>query len=454
MIVFAVLWLVATGLLVWVYTDQETVRRRNADLETENRRLISPGERQLAYVAAAREGLSAVKLIEDARKETALLATGKAEDDPAVVFDKTDQKLQQIVDDGKVDAPGKFQSVSLLEGLDALYTEYVKRYDLWQQSQAEVNRLNGQLQQLAEAGQQQQAEFEARTREVANELASIKEQWQKLQTDHEDQIAEFQERYDDFRRSASEGIQELRSERDRLGKDLNELSQRFAELQEKLGELQITPVPLQTLREPDGVILTAQPGEDVVYINLGRDSQLTLGMQFAVYPEDTGIPVDGDSKARIEVVSIYDRSAACKVVEQTGSKLILEGDLIANPVYDRARPLTFLVIGEFDLNQDTRIDTDGQERIKSLIEAWGGQTVDTVSARIDFVVAGTAPREPRVVGEMTPEIIERTKDIAEKLERFTLNLEQANSLSIPVLTQPILLRFLGYNPDDPLPAML
>ncbi len=454
MIVFAVLWLVSTGLLVWVYTDQETVRGRNADLESENRRLIAAGERQLPYVGQAREGgPTVVGLIEKDRAETALLAVGAEDSEPETVAGDLNRLLSTIRDENKVVNASAFDGVSLLGGLEALYEQYRQVHDHWRQSQDEVEGLNTQLQELENANQQRLADFQKKTQEVSDELERIKSQWETLQEEHEEQIVAFQTKYNLFRSSASAGIQELITERDRLDKDLKELSERFAELQKKLGELQITPVPLQTLREPDGVILTAQPGEDVVYINLGRDAQLTLGLQFAVYPADTGIPVDGRSKARIEVVSVYDRSAACKVVEQLASRIILEGDLIANPVYDRSRPLTFLVIGEFDLNQDGNPDPDGAERIRTLIETWGGTTVDTVSARIDFVVAGTPPAEPRVSGEATPEILERNKEIAEKLERFTMQLETAKALSIPVLNQGVLLSFLGYGPTEPLPVL-
>ncbi|UCG16959.1 MAG: hypothetical protein JSV19_02780 [Phycisphaerales bacterium] len=454
MISFAVLWLVVTGLLVWVYTDQETVKKDNRELARENRRLISRAEESLPYYARARDGgPTVVGLIEQARADTAEIATGSAEDDPATVRASARDVMRRIIDEALVLDQGAFEGASLLGGIQALYDQFTSLHERWQESRSEVDKLAERVKTLAEAGAAQRDEFAARSEDIARQLEDINSRWEALQQAHQEQIAEFQRQYDDFRTKSSRGIQELRTERDGFQRDLTDIQHRYAELRAKLGELQITPVPLQTLREPDGMVLTAKPGEDVIYINLGRDAQLTLGLQFAVYSPDVGIPADGQSKARIEVVSVYDRSAACKIVEVSGKEMILEGDLIANPIYDRSRPLTFLVLGEFDLDHDKRIDPDGVGRIQALIEEWGGQTVDTVSARIDFVVAGSPPQEPRVIGEPTAELLERSKEIAERFERFTQELETAHSLSIPVLTQPVFLQFLGYGAVGAFPAI-
>ena len=161
----------------------------------------------------------------------------------------------------------------------------------------------------------------------------------------------------------------------------------------------IGPERLATARQPDGKILTAVPGDQVVYIDLGQKDTLTLGLQFTVYSAKTGIPPDGHGKARVEVVSISPESAECRIMYVRPGQVILEGDLVANPVYDPNRPLTFVVNGEFDLDRDGIVDRNGAATLESLIRDWGGRVSSEVTPLTDFVVLGTPPRRPRVSGD-------------------------------------------------------
>jgi hypothetical protein len=445
MIVFVVLWLVATGLLVWVYTDQERIKKDNADLLAENNLLISPADQSLpAYREASTGSGTVVGLLEEARKSTALLAIGDGDALPPAVQDRFINITDRIRQEGRLTSPQAFQPDSLMTALDSLYAAYRALDDELTQTQESNQAANRQVQELIAEKEQQLEDFHAKAEEISQQLKEIEEDWQQYRSAREEQIAQLEEDRDDFKTQSSRNIQGLRNQNERLEKDLRELNVRFTALQEKLGELQITPLPRQTLQQPDGQVLTAKPGEDVVYIDLGRDAQLTLGLQFAVYSPDVGIPSDGLSKARIEVVSIYDRSAACKVVDVLGNSLILEGDLIANPIYDRNRVLEFFVMGEFDLDNNKKPDRQGAERVRALIERWGGQVVDTVSTRTDFVVVGTAPEPPVEVGEPTVETTERNRVIREAYERFNADLEAAQSIAIPLLTQDVFLHFLGY----------
>ncbi len=452
MISFAVLWLIATGLLVWVYTDQEKVVTENDDLRRENSKLISPNEKTLPYYGKGQPGVaSVVGLLEQDRARTAELATGQPDNTPAAIKSELDALVDRIRSEKHVSDPGGFTNVSALEALRLLDSECTKLHTRCTDAENQVRELTDQVKSMADALATIHKENQAQSDAGARKLDEKLREWEQSQEAHRRQIASFQKDLEDFRQQASRNIDELKIKRDSFEKDLTDIQQKYSDLRKKLGELQITPVPLQTLRQPDGVVLTAKPGEDVVYINLGQDAQLTLGLQFAVYSPDTGIPADGQSKARVEVVSIYERTAACKIVEKSPNELILEGDLIANPIYDRSRPLTFLVLGEFDLNHDDRVDPDGAAKIKALIENWGGRTTDTVSSRLDFVVVGSPPREPRVFGEATAEAVERNREITRQFEEYTRQLETANSLSIPVLPPPVFLRFLGYRETDPFP---
>ncbi len=98
MILFVALWLTSTVLLVILYTNQEGYLNQISRLQDDNQRLIRPGERNAValFEQALPSGPSVVGLLEDARAETALLATGDDADDAAAVRAKLDDLLRTI----------------------------------------------------------------------------------------------------------------------------------------------------------------------------------------------------------------------------------------------------------------------------------------------------------------------------------------------------------------------
>ena len=64
----------------------------------------------------------------------------------------------------------------------------------------------------------------------------------------------------------------------------------------------------------------------MVYIDLGRGDQMVLGMKFAVYGHDEGIPVDGRAKAQIQVVSIFKNSSECEVMTVQPGRFLIPGE--------------------------------------------------------------------------------------------------------------------------------
>jgi len=126
--------------------------------------------------------------------------------------------------------------------------------------------------------------------------------------------------------------------------------------------------------------------------------------------------------------------------------MILEADLIANPVYDPARSLIFVVLGEFDRNHDGLPDRDGAAWIESLITNWGGKVSTELSPLTDFVVLGAAPRRPKSTGEGADQTAQAAAKDSNQKAWTTYNelLESAKTLAVPILPQDVFLNFLGY----------
>ena len=446
MIIFVGLWLVSTIFLVILYTGQEELRTATKTAQDAKNRAISGDEEgKIKLVSEARaEGPTVVGLLEQARALTAELATGQAADDAAVVKTKRDQVLSRIAGEPglakKVDA----KDASLLGALSELFEAYRSEHTLLAAEQEHASRADAQLKELIEQAEVQKKEFDGRAKDFSAKLEESESGRKQYREDRDSYVAKLEK---EFEASLADSTSTLTQERNRLAKlerENGELRRKLTDLQERFGEALVGTRDMSPLRQPDGTILLAVPGDETVYVNLGENDRVLLGMQFTVYSADLGIPADGRGKAQIEVVSIGPASSECKIVRLSGSQVIVEDDLIANPVFDRTRALSFMTIGDFDLDHDGQADPDGVATIEALISTWGGAMTPDLSAMTDFVVLGMAPRRPRSSGEATGEQAERQVAIQKRWEAYNQRLTEAQNLAVPVLPQEIFLDFLGY----------
>lgn len=451
MIIFVGLWLLSTVFLVILYTGQEELRTATKQaIDAKNRAISDDEEGKIKLMAEARpEGPTVVGLLEQARAATAELATGQAADDAATVKTKRDQLLSRIAGDPALAKKIDAKDASLHGALSSLYEAYRSEHTLLAAEQERANKAEAQVKELIGQTEAQKKEFTARADDFSAKLAESESGRKQYREERDGFVAKLEK---EFEASLADSTATLTQERQRLAgleKENAELRRKLVDMQERFGDAMMGSRELATVRQPDGMILLAVPGDDVVYINLGEKDRVLLGLQFNVYSAETGIPVDGRGKAVIEVVSIGATSSECKVVRLAGNEVIVQDDLIGNPVFDRARPLNFMTIGEFDLNHDGQADPDGVAQIEAMITTWGGTITTDLSAVTDFVVLGMAPRRPRASGEATGELAERQVAIQEKWEAYNKRLAESQSLAVPVLPQDVFLDFMGYRSGAP-----
>ena len=147
----------------------------------------------------------------------------------------------------------------------------------------------------------------------------------------------------------------------------------------------------------------------------------------------------------IEVVSVAESSAECKVRCRAPHAVIVADDLIANPVYDPKRSLTFLAVGEFDLNHDGLPDPDGLATVEAMVTKWGGTITAELTALTDFVILGAAPRQLKPSGEGLNEGSAGTPTRQGAWERYADAMASARNMAVPVMPQEVFLNFLGYS---------
>ncbi len=447
MIVFAALWAMATVFVVILYTGQEDLNNEIAQVRAENEQIVSSQERRsIELIKSARSGgPTVVGLMEQARGDMALLATGDPADDPGSVRAKRDQVLSAIRDDGLVKDPGSYEEVSLHEALVMLYDSYRTESALRTELEKRAGDLEAEVTRLVEENSAMKNDFEARAAEMSASLEEAEKSRTSFRSERDASLATIEQDFAKVSEQNNVALTKERQLRQECEANLTEAQERFRVLRRKLGGMMVGPDELATARTPDGTILTAVPGDEVVYVDLGRRDGLTLGLQFAVYSAETGIPADGRSKAQIEVVSINATSAECKIVRQGRNQVILAGDLIANPIYDPSRKMVFVITGSFDLNRDGIMDRDGAGAMAALVTNWGGTVSPELTPLTDFVVVGAAPRRPKPDTKVAPDRVELNKSRRKVWDAYTKTVTTAQNLSIPMMTQEVFLNFLGYS---------
>jgi len=445
MIAFVGLWLTSTVFLVILYTGQEKLNEENARLRASYAKTInSQQERSIElFKNASESGPTVVGLLEEARGATAQLATGDPADLAATVRRKRDDRLVSIKTDGLVADADSFNDLSYHDALTRLYEDFKSEHSLRKTAEDRSAQLENQVNTLLESESALKSNFEKDSRDLSERNAQGEADRTANRTERDKQIETIKKESDNAQKRHDAELTRERQARQSAEQQLADFQKRFAAYQSKFGGLLPGPERLSTARRPDGKILTAVPGDASVWINLGKKNALTLGLKFAVYSARTGIPEDGRSKAQIEVVSISDVSAECRVVTVSPNEVILEGDLIANPIYDPDRPLSFVIAGEFDLDRDGTLDPDGAGTIEALIKNWGGIVTPELTPLTDFVVLGVKPRSTRPaaaggVGEA------KGTDGGTPGDRYERTAGQAATLAIPVLTQDVFLNFLGF----------
>lgn len=296
---------------------------------------------------------------------------------------------------------------------------------------------------------------------------------QDIEKDYDEKVAALQADVDSYAQEANryrDEIQGLRSDMDArverirqeaadreagLGTEISDLSKQLILAQDALRRAQEELrgkrfKPADEFALVDGGVVGVEPVSGNVFINRGSKDKLRLGMTFTVYESPSAIRQDPNTgeyqggKATIEVVSVDNETARCRVLSERRGNPVLKGDVIVNAVYDPNKVYTFLIYGNFDANGDGQATEQEQSQIAAMIEGWGGKTTNELSGDVDFVVLGQRPVLPIEPGRDAPvAIIEQYLAQRQRVERYDNLFRQATATSIPVLNENRLYTLTG-----------
>lgn len=208
--------------------------------------------------------------------------------------------------------------------------------------------------------------------------------------------------------------------------------------------------------KPDGKIILIDDQTKIVHLNVGSDDHIYRGLTFSVYDKNVPIPKDGKGKAEIEVFNVGKNISAARITHSKKRRPIVLNDIIANLIWDSDKINVFVVEGKFDLDGNGETDYDGDEKIKAIIEKWGGRVDEMVSIETDFLVLGKTPKvykKPTFATlEIDPMAMEKYEDSLQELEHYKKIESRAQTLSVPVFNAERFLHFIGYKKQSSRPG--
>jgi hypothetical protein len=200
--------------------------------------------------------------------------------------------------------------------------------------------------------------------------------------------------------------------------------------------------------KPDGKIMLIDDPTKIVHLSIGSNDRVYRGLTFSVYDKNIPIPKDGRGKAEVEVFSVGETFSAARIIRSEIKRPIIVDDIIANLIWDSEKTNVFVVAGDFDLDSNGQSDRDAADKLKALIQKWGGRVDDSVSIETGFVVLGTVPRILRKPTfeqmEVDPMAMQRYEASLQKLADYQEVQNRAEALLVPTFNLERFLYFIGY----------
>jgi len=310
----------------------------------------------------------------------------------------------------------------------------------------QVEDLNGQT-----AGAR--AAMDAQLATVRAEADKAREETNTYSTSKDADVAKLQADFESLTKQNEDQKAQLNVQIQDLNKQIEKFRTQNQSLLGKLAGNRVNTADA-VVRTSDGQIIRVV-NSTTVYIDLGAGDQISPGLTFQVYDRVEGVPAIGEEtgddnlprgKAAIEVVRVGSGSSECRIIRSQPGYTVVEGDVISNLVYDRNTKYTFMVYGNFDLDQNGVATPGDTEVIRRLVTQWGAKLTDRVTVNTDFLVLGAEPQIPGYTREELEDPINAAKDAEARaaLDAYTQVLGAARELNIPVLNQNRFLYYVGY----------
>jgi len=454
LITFVGLFIVATTIAVIYYVDAEAKKTRLADIENLIDDLADNNERNalgtIVGTKASRKSWLGT-MVEHLDGTTSLIVGGVPEttsaeakmNDVNTKVGRVLQSAQEHIDIAEPNTTGLVQIIGYLTA----ELENTKKAKL--DTQKQLNDLEQKFESTEKA-------YSEREQIIQDEKNKLQQQVNTIRADYNDLQARLEQ-------STEEQINILRKQLEEANANLKTLNDTLLKTQAefKMSEdimkraqqevMAIEPPPDHEVlaHRADGKIILIDDQTKVVHLNIGSNQHVYRGLTFTVYDRSGAIPKDGKGKAEIEVYDVAETYSAARITRSEAKRPILDGDIVANLIWNSDKTNEFVVAGDFDLDNDGNFDSNAIDRITALIEKWGGRVADTISIDTDFLLLGGQPQVPTQQPtfeelELDPGAMQRYETLLQRLNHYNQLQRQAQALWIPVFRYERFLYFIGY----------
>ncbi len=343
---------------------------------------------------------------------------------------KTLQSSYRAVGDaagGEVRPTSATAAIQVLRGrVDALLLQIKQDSTAKDSLQQQINGLQEELAAAKQEHARQVAQLESQLQDEKTRLEAARDSAIRQSQEFNERVREFQDQIIVERRKWQEERKKLEQEILRIRNDMNKMAEVIATFRQPPTEPRI-----------DARIVRVSDLAGTAYADLGKDDGVLLGMPFSIFSRGQLGVMDAEPKAQARVVRILDDACELRLFDE-GAEPVIPGDLLFNPVYDRQRRLSFRLIGGMDVDGDGVDDT---ERLKALIQQFGGRIDGQLTVKTDFLVIGEEPEVQAAPGpDAGPMERQRYEEIRKAFLEYTEEKAKAQSFSIPILSMN---RFLG-----------
>jgi len=464
LITFVGLFIITTTIAIIYYVKSESHRTNAATLQNQLDDLATSAElRQTGKIIGAKQSRKSRlgTMIDYLDGTVSLIIGGLPEDTSAEVkVDTANRKNKDILDLLAKDYPDIGTDTSNSIGLTGIIEKLKTKLDNTTNAETAMNEQFEQLQNRFDDAMAASLEKEqtllAEKEKFQQQTNDIQQDYEELKTlmnqTSEQQVLTLRTQLEEERNAHKELNQKLL----KTQAELNRAQEKIKLTQDMLQAIVPPPDTEVAVFKPDGKIILIDDPTKIVHLNIGTDDHVYRGLTFAVYDKNMPIPKDGKGKAEIEVFNAGKSISAARITLSEKKNPIILDDIIANLIWDSDRTNTLAVAGDFDLDGDGVTDYNGAEKIKALIEKWGGKVSDSVSIDTDFLALGSAPkirRKPTFEEmEVDPMAMEEYESSLQKLAHYQEFQNRAKALSIPVFNTERFLYFIGYKSQSDRPG--
>ncbi|HOK96713.1 MAG TPA: hypothetical protein PKW71_11355, partial [Anaerohalosphaeraceae bacterium] len=370
LITFVALFIIAAVFAVVYYIKSEEYRTQWEQAKEDLNQIANPSEKAalVRIVGKPEQGKTYLgtmqKVVDDLY--AFILGQQPSADIPATVkFNEISMKIdalnKNVLGQDLNPAVG-LNGVALLKTIEDLK----QKLDGARQQMANLQSINDTLQSdLADAAAKSELDrqkFIAELDQFQTEMNVIRNRFDSLQKSMQDSVIE---QVQTFQNKLEEEQAKLRQKQLDLQETEKKLGQTDMLLKNAMSKLEaIKPKPDREVQafQPDAQIIRVDLQNGIVYLDAGINDHVYRGLTFAIYDRNKPVSEEGQNKAEIEVFQVSEQISAARIIKSDKKNPVVKEDLVVNLIWDRKGTNQFVVAGEFDFNNDGRIDADGAQR--------------------------------------------------------------------------------------------